>query len=59
MVRTGRPKLPPGEKRIAIAHKVAPETQKRLRALHEQTGESQGVIIDKAVAEYRPKRKPA
>lgn len=54
MVRTGRPKLPPGEKRIAITHKVAPETRKRLESLSEATGDSQGVIIDKAVAEYRP-----
>jgi predicted transcriptional regulator len=57
MVRTGRPPLPPGAKRVAIAHKVAPETQERLRKLAEATGDSQGVLIDKAVAEYRPKPK--
>lgn len=46
-----KPKLPPSEKRVTISPRVSKETSDYLKS--NDTGISQGKLIDKSIALYR------
>ncbi len=56
MVRTGRPKLPPDAKRVAITHKVKPTTPDLLRGTADALGLSVGELIDVYAEGPKPKK---
>ena len=49
----GRPRLPPGQKKIQIAAKVRQETADYLSTERTKTGKSLGVLIEEAVQSYQ------
>lgn len=51
----GRPRLPPGQKKVQIAAKVAPATAAYLQAERERTGKPLAIIIEEAAALHQAK----
>lgn len=46
----GRPRLPPGQKKVQIAAKVAPATAAYLQSERERTGKPLATLIEEAAA---------